>query len=488
MLKIIESYAFDDVLLIPAASSVLPIEADTTTFVTEKISLSIPLMSAAMDTVTEAPLAIAIAQHGGIGTIHKNCSIEEQVTEVHKVKKYESWIVTNPITIHPETPVHEAIELQKHHSYSGIPVIDSKTGKLVGILTNRDVRFVKNYEQPVSNLMTKKLVTVKPGISRDAALELLHEHRIERLLVVDENEKCIGLITVKDIVKFDQHPQACKDEKSRLRVAAAIGIGSSGIERAEALIDEGTDIIVVDTAHGHSSHVIKTIQELRSLHPHIDIIGGNIVTSDAAEALIKAGVDTVKVGVGPGSICTTRIIAGVGVPQLTAIMNITEVCKKYRKKLIADGGIKYSGEIAKAIAAGADAVMLGSIFAGTTESPGDVVLYKGRSYKAYRGMGSISAMTKGSAERYFQKNNKKLVPEGVEGRVPFKGPIANTIHQLIGGLRSAMGYTGNADIDSMQHNCQFVKITSSGLRESHAHNILITKESPNYTTHVDDNN
>ena len=485
---IVEGYAFDDVLLIPAASSILPSEADTKTYLTDEVELSIPFISAAMDTVTESSLAIAIAQHGGIGTIHKNLSIEEQAHEVRKVKKYESWIVANPITIHPDAPLQEAVNLQQQHSYSGIPVIEQTTGKLVGILTNRDVRFIKNYDQPVHNLMTTELVTVKAGINRDEALELLHEYRIERLLVVDNNEQCVGLITVKDIVKFDQNPQACKDEKSRLRVAAAIGSGNGSIERAEALISEGTDVIVVDTAHGHSTQVINTVKELRSLYPHINMIGGNVVTADGAEDLIKAGVDAVKVGIGPGSICTTRIIAGVGVPQLTAIMNVKQVCKKYNKKLIADGGIKYSGDIAKAIAAGADVVMMGSTFAGTSESPGDVVLYKSRSYKSYRGMGSISAMSRGSADRYFQTTNKKLVPEGVEGRVPFKGPISNTIHQLVGGLRSAMGYTGNANIQSMQNNCQFIKITNAGLRESHAHDVFITKEAPNYTTNADDNN
>ncbi len=476
-----EGYTFDDLLLLPSASEVLPHEANTETFLTERIKLSIPLMSAAMDSVTESKLAIAIAQQGGIGTIHKNLSIEAQTQEVSVVKKHESWIVSNPITINPDAPIHEAISLQKKHNYSGIPVIDNETKKLVGILTNRDLRFIENHNQPVCNLMTKKLVTVKPGVSKDNALNLLHEHRIERLLVIDNEAHCIGLITVKDIIKFDKNPLACKDNKSRLRVAAAVGIGKEGIERAEALISHDTDVIVIDTAHGHSQKVIDTIKQIRYLYPSTEIIGGNIATADAAEALIKAGVGAVKVGIGPGSICTTRIIAGVGVPQITAIMDVRTICKKYNKKLIADGGIKYSGDIAKAIASGADIVMLGSIFASTDESPGDIILYQGRSYKSYRGMGSIGVMSKGSADRYFQNQKSKLVPEGVEGRVPFKGPIKNVIHQLIGGLKSSMGYTGNRNITAMQNNCKFIRITQAGLHESHTHDVFITEESPNYT-------
>ncbi len=482
MEKIIQTgYTFDDLLLIPAKSNVLPNEVDTTTQLTEKIKLAIPLMSAAMDTVTESRLAIAIAQQGGIGTIHKNFSMQEQANEVRKVKKYESWIVTNPITISPDAYLHEVISLQKKHNYSGIPVIDDNTNKVIGIITNRDVRFINNHNQLVRNLMTKELVTVKPGVSKDEALKLLHNHRIERLLVTNDKAECIGLITVKDIVKFDQNPQASKDEKSRLRVAAAVNSGKSGIQRAELLIDSDVDAIVVDTAHGHSEQVIKTIKEIKLLHPEVDVIGGNIATQDAAEALIKVGADAIKVGIGPGSICTTRIIAGVGVPQLTAIMQVSKVCQKYNKRLIADGGVKYSGDIAKAIAAGADVVMIGSMFAGTNESPGEIILYQGKPYKGYRGMGSVSAMSKGSADRYFQKQNSKLVPEGVEGRVSFKGPINNTIYQLIGGLKSAMGYTGNKNIPDMKNNCQFIKITNAGLRESHPHNISITEEAPNYT-------
>ena len=476
-----EGYTFDDLLLIPAESKVLPNEVETASVLTKRIKLSIPIMSAAMDTVTESKLAIAIAQQGGIGTVHKNLSIENQAEEIRKVKKYESWIVSNPITINPDAPLYQVTELQRKHSYSGLPVIDKKTNKLVGILTNRDLRFTNDHSQPVRSLMTTKLVTVKSGVSRDEALSLLHDHKIERLLVVDDNEHCIGLITVKDIIKFDRNPNACKDEKSRLRVAGAISTGTGSVERAEALINSEVDAIVVDTAHGHSTHVINTIKEVNYLYPDTQIIGGNIATYDAAEALINAGADAVKVGIGPGSICTTRIIAGVGVPQITAIMNVSKACKKYNKTLIADGGIKYSGDIAKAIAAGADVVMIGSIFAGTNEAPGDIVLYQGRPYKSYRGMGSISAMSDGSADRYFQVKNSKLVPEGIEGRVAFKGSVNDIIYQLIGGLKSAMGYTGNQNIEKMKNNCKFIKITNAGLRESHAHDVLITKESPNYT-------
>ncbi|MBQ4875462.1 MAG: IMP dehydrogenase [Rickettsiaceae bacterium H1] len=483
MEKIIkEGYTFDDLLLIPAKSSVLPHEVQTETFLTKRIKLSVPLISAAMDTVTESKLAIAIAQQGGIGTIHKNLSIQEQAQEVRKVKKHESWIVTNPITIDPDAPLYEVVKLQRKHGYSGIPVIEKITNKLVGILTDRDLRFIKDHDQPVRNLMTTKLVTVKSGIEKKEALKLLHDYRIERLLVADDNGQCIGLITVKDILKFDQNPNACKDDKSRLRVSAAISTGKNAIKRAEALIGSEVDAIIVDTAHGHSQQVINTIKEIKNLYPEVQLIGGNIATADAAEELINAGVDAVKVGIGPGSICTTRVIAGVGVPQITAIMNVNTVCKKHNVKLIADGGIKYSGDIAKAIGAGADVVMIGSIFAGTDESPGDVILYQGRSYKSYRGMGSIGAMSRGSADRYFQVKNAKLVPEGVEGIVPFKGSINDIVYQFIGGLKSAMGYTGNKNIRQMKENCRFVKITNAGFRESHAHDVLITKESPNYTT------
>ncbi len=478
-------YSFDDVLLLPANSDILPRDADTKTYLTNSIELNIPLISSAMDTVTESGFAIAIAQHGGIGCIHKNLSIDEQASEVRRVKKYESWIVYDPITISPDKTVAEAISLMRKYNYSGIPVVNQS--KLVGILTNRDVRFIEdeNMGIKISEVMTKdKLITVREKeVNSASAMKLLHENRIEKLLVIDENFRCIGLITVKDIEKYNQYPNSCKDSKGRLRVAAAIGTGKKdGIERCEALIEEEVDVIVVDTAHGHSSGVINTIREIKKMYGDVQLIGGNIATKEAAEALIDAGVDAVKVGIGPGSICTTRIVTGVGVPQFSAIQNIAEMCRVRNIRLIADGGIKYSGDVAKAIAAGADSVMIGSIFAGTDESPGEIIMYQGRAYKGYRGMGSISSMTRGSASRYFQdKDSKlKLVPEGVEGRVPFKGPASGVIHQLIGGLRAAMGYTGNKNIEEMKKNCKFVTITSSGLRESHAHDIIITQEAPNY--------
>lgn len=478
-------YSFDDILLLPAYSNVLPCDTDTKTYLTNNIELNIPLISSAMDTVTESGFAIAIAQHGGIGCIHKNLSIDEQILEVRRVKKYESWIVYNPITISPDKTVAEAISLMREHNYSGIPVVDQR--KLVGILTNRDVRFIEdqNMNVKVSEVMTKdKLVTVREqGVNSASAMKLLHENRIEKLLVVDENSCCIGLITVKDIEKYNRYPNSCKDSKGRLRVAAAIGTGKKdGIERCEALIGEEVDVVVVDTAHGHSENVINTIREIKKMYPNTQFIGGNIATKEAAEALIDAGVDAVKVGIGPGSICTTRIVTGVGVPQFSAIKNVAEACRARNVRLIADGGVKYSGDVAKAIAAGADSVMIGSIFAGTDESPGEIIMYKGRAYKSYRGMGSISAMKRGSASRYFQdKDSKlKLVPQGVEGRVSFKGPASGVIHQLIGGLQAAMGYTGNRNIEEMKKNCKFVTITASGLRESHAHDIVITQEAPNY--------
>ncbi|WP_253303257.1 IMP dehydrogenase [Wolbachia endosymbiont of Phyllotreta cruciferae] len=485
MKKMEACYSFDDILLLPAYSNILPCDADTKTYLTNSIELNIPLISSAMDTVTESGFAIAIAQHGGIGCIHKNLSIDEQVLEVRRVKKYESWIVYNPITISPDKTVAEAISLMREHNYSGIPVVDQR--KLVGILTNRDVRFIEdqNMNVKVSEVMTKdKLVTVREqGVNSASAMKLLHENRIEKLLVVDENSCCIGLITVKDIEKYNRYPNSCKDSKGRLRVAAAIGTGKKdGIDRCEALIGEEVDVVVVDTAHGHSENVINTIREIKKMYPNTQLIGGNIVTKEAAEALIDAGVDAVKVGIGPGSICTTRIVTGVGVPQFSAIKNVAEACRARNVRLIADGGVKYSGDVAKAIAAGADSVMIGSIFAGTDESPGEIIMYKGRAYKGYRGMGSISAMKRGSASRYFQdKDSKlKLVPQGVEGRVPFKGPASGVIHQLIGGLQAAMGYTGNRNIEEMKKNCKFVTITASGLRESHAHDIVITQEAPNY--------
>lgn len=473
---------FDDVLLKPAASEVLPRDADTKTKLTQEIELGIPLMSAAMDTVTESALAIAMAQHGGIGTIHKNMDLEAQAAEVTKVKKFESGMVVNPVTITPERTLADAYALMDKHNISGIPVTE-KDGTLVGILTNRDVRFATELRQPVSELMTKKLITTKEGIGTEEAKRLLHQHRIEKLLVVDRDYRCVGLITVKDIEKSVKHPHAAKDDRGRLRVAAAVGTGAEGIARAEALIAADVDVVIVDTAHGHSQGVIKTVQEIKRLHPHVAVIAGNIATAEAAEALVKAGADAVKVGIGPGSICTTRMVAGVGVPQLSAIMDVRKSVDKKNIPLIADGGIKFSGDFAKAIAAGASVAMMGSLFAGTEESPGEVILFQGRSYKTYRGMGSVGAMARGSADRYFQaevSETLKLVPEGVEGRVPFKGPVAGVIHQLVGGLKAAMGYTGNATIEAMRSNCQFVRMTGAGLRESHVHDITITKESPNY--------
>lgn len=473
---------FDDVLLKPGASEVLPREADTKTKLTQTIELGIPLMSAAMDTVTEANLAIAMAQAGGIGTIHKNMELEAQANEVRRVKKFESGMVINPVTITPEKTLAEAHILMDSNNISGIPVTE-KDGTLIGILTHRDVRFVTDFSQPVAGLMTKKLVTTTEGISKEEAKKLLHHHRIEKLLVVDNNYKCVGLITVKDIEKSVKHPHAAKDDRGRLRVAAAVGTGVEGIARAEALIAAEVDVVIVDTAHGHSQGVIRTVQEIKKLHRDIAVIAGNIATAEAAEALIKAGADAVKVGIGPGSICTTRMVAGVGVPQLSAIMDVRKIADKHLVPLIADGGIKFSGDFAKAVAAGASVAMIGSLFAGTEESPGEVILYQGRSYKTYRGMGSVGAMAKGSADRYFQaevNEAQKLVPEGVEGRVPYKGSVSGVIHQLVGGLRAAMGYTGNATVDAMRTNCQFVRMTGAGLKESHVHDITITKESPNY--------
>jgi IMP dehydrogenase len=473
---------FDDVLLTPAASSLVPKDADTRTRLTREIELGIPLMSAAMDTVTESALAIAMAQHGGIGCIHKNMDLEAQSNEVRQVKKFESGMVVNPVTITPEQTLAAAYRLMDAHHISGIPVTE-RDGTLVGILTNRDVRFASDTSQPVAELMTRTLITVKEGISKEEAKRLLHQHRIEKLLVVDDTYKCIGLMTVKDIEKASKYPLAAKDERGRLRVAAAVGTGREGIARAEALIAAEVDAVIVDTAHGHSKGVIDTVREIKKLHPHMAVIAGNIATADAAEALIKAGADAVKVGIGPGSICTTRMVAGVGVPQLTAIMDVRKLTEKHNIPLIADGGIKFSGDFAKAIAAGAEVAMIGSLFAGTEESPGEVVLFQGRSYKTYRGMGSVGAMARGSADRYFQQevaDALKLVPEGVEGRVPFKGSVAGVIHQLVGGLKAAMGYTGNATVADMHKNCRFVRMTGAGLRESHVHDITITKESPNY--------
>ena len=479
-----EALTFDDVLLVPAASSVLPSDVTTVTRLTRTITLGIPVVSAAMDTVTESSLAIALAQAGGIGVIHRNMPPAEQAEEVRRVKRYESGMVVNPITITPDAPLASALRLMADFKISGIPVVEKPSGKLAGILTNRDVRFATNMQQPVAELMTKdNLVTVREGVAADEAKRLLHKHRIEKLLVVDDAYRCIGLVTVKDIEKAQLYPNACKDERGRLRAAAAIGTGADGLARADALIDAGADVVVVDTAHGHSARVLEQVAHVRKMSNVTQIIAGNIATADAAKALIDAGADAVKVGIGPGSICTTRIVAGVGVPQLTAIMDVAAACHKQNVPVIGDGGIRYSGEIAKALAAGADAVMLGSLFAGTDEAPGDVVMFQGRSYKSYRGMGSVGAMAGGSADRYFQKAGSdlnKLVPEGIEGRVPYKGPVERVIHQMIGGLRAAMGYTGSASIHELQHKAEFVRITGAGLRESHVHDVHITAEAPNY--------
>ena len=483
-MEIRQALTFDDVMLVPAASAVLPGEIDTRTRLTREIELGIPLVSAAMDTVTEGALAIALAQAGGIGVIHRNMPIAQQADEVRKVKKFEAGMVVNPVTIHPDETLADALRLMADHRISGIPVVERGSGRLAGILTNRDVRFATDARQPVAELMTKdELVTVRENVGRDEAKRLLHLHRIEKLVVVDEAYRCIGLITVKDIEKAQRFPTACKDGQGRLRVAAATGTGTDGIERAEALFAAGLDVLVVDTAHGHSDRVIAAVREVRRLSNYTQVIGGNVVTAEGARALIEAGADAVKVGVGPASICTTRVVAGVGVPQFTAIVDTVAECRKFGVPVIGDGGIKFSGDLAKAIAAGADCAMLGSLFAGTDESPGEVFLYQGRSYKYYRGMGSIGAMARGSADRYFQQevtSTLKLVPEGVEARVPHKGPVGNIVHQLIGGLRAGMGYTGNRTIREMQENCTFVRITPSGLRESHVHDIAMTREAPNY--------
>ncbi len=483
-MEIAEALTFDDVLLVPAASSVLPAQANTSTRLSKTITLNIPLVSAAMDTVTESGLAIALAQAGGIGVIHKNFSVEDQAREVRRVKKFESGMVVNPVTIFPDQTLADALRLREQHRISGIPVVERDTGKLVGILTNRDMRFATNPNESVSALMTKdRLVTVPESVERDQAVKLLHQYRLEKLLVVDGAFRCVGLITVKDIEKARAHPLAAKDEQGRLRVAAATGVGDEGYARAKALLEAGVDVLVVDTAHGHSAGVIEAVARIKRISNYTQVIAGNIATPEAARSLIDAGADALKVGIGPGSICTTRVVAGVGVPQLTAVMEVSEVARKAGVPVIADGGVKSSGDIAKAIAAGADCVMIGSLLAGTEESPGEVILYQGRTYKDYRGMGSLGAMARGSADRYFQeevRDNMKLVPEGVEARVPFKGPASAVLHQLIGGLKAAMGYTGNGTIAEMQTNCKFRRITSSGIRESHVHDVMVTREPPNY--------
>ncbi|MBI5121910.1 MAG: IMP dehydrogenase [Rhodospirillales bacterium] len=485
-MEIKEALAFDDVLLVPAASEVLPAQVDTRTRFTRSIDLNIPLVSAAMDTVTESRLAIAMAQAGGIGVIHKNLDIAAQADEVRKVKKFESGMVVNPLTIHPDQTLADALKLMADWRISGIPVVERDTGKLVGILTNRDVRFASTPNQPVAELMTKdRLVTVQENVKTDEAKRLLHQHRIEKLLVVDDAFRCIGLITVKDIEKAKMHPNACKDDKGRLRVAAATGVGESGKERAHGLIGAEVDVIVVDTAHGHSRGVLDTVAFIKKLSNSVQVVAGNVATPEGAKALIDAGADAVKVGIGPGSICTTRMVAGVGVPQFTAIMETAKACNAAGVPLIGDGGIKFSGDIVKAIAAGASTVMIGSLLAGTEESPGEVFLYQGRSYKSYRGMGSLGAMAQGSADRYFQaevRDALKLVPEGVEGRVAYKGPVNNVLHQLVGGLRSGMGYTGSRTIADLQTKRVFRRITGAGLKESHVHDVAITREAPNYRT------
>ncbi|MGZ5033265.1 MAG: IMP dehydrogenase [Usitatibacter sp.] len=478
-----KALTFDDVLLVPAHSTVLPREVLLTTRLTRSIQLNIPLLSAAMDTVTESRLAIALAQEGGIGIVHKNMSPKAQAAEVAKVKRFESGVVKEPITVSPSMTVREVFEITRKHHISGLPVLDGK--RVVGIVTNRDLRFETNLDQPVKNIMTPrdKLVTVKEGASLDEAKSLMHRHCLERVLVINGDWEMRGLITVKDILKSSEHPDACKDQLGRLRAGAAVGVGEGTEERVEALVEAGVDVIVVDTAHGHAQAVLDRVKWIKKSFPQMQVVGGNIATRDAAKALADHGADGVKVGIGPGSICTTRIVAGVGVPQITAIQSVADALKGTGIPCIADGGIRYSGDIAKAIAAGASSVMLGSLFAGSEEAPGEIELFQGRSYKSYRGMGSIGAMQKGSSDRYFQDaemNADKLVPEGVEGRIPYKGPASAIIGQLMGGVRASMGYTGNRTVEEMRSKAEFVEITSAGIRESHVHDVQITKEAPNY--------
>ncbi len=484
--KIREAFTFDDVLLLPGESDVQPNQVDTSTQLTETIRLSIPILSAAMDTVTGVDMAIAMAQNGGIGVMHRNMEVEEQAAMVRKVKRFESAMVLDPITVRPDAKLGDAWELMSRYNISGFPVTEDD-GTLVGILTNRDLRFADDEAQPIKELMTTKdLVTVTADISKEDAKKLLHKHRIEKLLLVDDANRCIGLMTVKDIEKSKLFPVATKDSDDRLRAAAAVGTGDiNGVQRAAALAAAGLDLVVVDTAHGHSKAVIDTVAAIRKDNKDLQIMAGNVATADAANALINAGANAIKVAIGPGSICTTRVVAGVGVPQLTAIMDVVSVCEKKGVPVIADGGIKYSGDFAKAIAAGARAAMMGGVFAGTDEAPGEVILYQGRSYKSYRGMGSVGAMVKGSADRYFQGNvnqSNKLVPEGIEGRVPYKGPIGNVLHQMVGGLRASMGYTGCATVKEMREKSEFVRMTGAGFKESHVHDVTITREAPNYRT------
>jgi len=483
-MKIREGITFDDVLLEPAKSSVLPAEAKLQTKITKNITLSIPLISAAMDTVTESSMAIAMAQAGGLGVIHRNLDFNTQANEVKKVKKFESGMVVDPVTISPNQPLKDALALMREYNISGIPVTDPKTKKLEGIITNRDVRFASNQDQKVHELMTKdNLITVNEGVTQAKAKAELHKYRIEKLIVVDNKYRCIGLITVKDMEKSQLHPTACKDSQGRLRVAAATSVGDKGFERAEALIDAGTDLLVVDTAHGHSSQVSEIVKRIKKLSKSTQVVAGNVATKEATRSLIDAGADCVKVGIGPGSICTTRIIAGVGVPQLTAIIDCATEARKSNIPIIADGGIKFSGDFAKALAAGADIAMIGSLFAGTGEAPGEIFLHKGRRFKSYRGMGSVTAMAQGSADRYFQSdigNTEKLVPEGVEGQVPYTGSVQDIVHQMIGGLRASMGYTGSKNLKDFQTKTKFIRISSASLTESHTHDVLITREAPNY--------
>lgn len=481
---------FDDVLLVPAESEVLPSQADTRTRVTRDIGLNIPILSSAMDTVTEADMAIVMAQLGGIGVLHRNLSVEEQAAAVRAVKRFESGMVVNPITMTPNQKLAEALDLMERNKISGIPIVERSAtgvpGKLVGILTNRDVRFAENMDQPVAELMTSSnLATVKPGVTEEEARRLLHQRRIEKLLVVDDDYRCIGLITVKDIEKAVTYPSATKDASGRLRVAAASTVGDAGFERTMALIDAECDLVVIDTAHGHSKMVSEMVARIKRESGSAQILAGNVATADAAKALIDAGADGVKVGIGPGSICTTRVVAGVGVPQLTAVMDAAEAAARMGVPVVADGGLRTSGDIAKALAAGAATVMVGSLLAGTEEAPGETFIYQGRAYKSYRGMGSVGAMARGSADRYFQQDIKdqlKLVPEGIEGQVPYKGPAKDVIHQLVGGVKAAMGYTGARTIEDLQKRARFVRITNAGLRESHVHDVTITREAPNYPT------
>ncbi|MEM1385802.1 MAG: IMP dehydrogenase [Pseudomonadota bacterium] len=481
-MEIREALTFDDVLLVPGASEVMPANADTRTRVTPTIELRIPLISSAMDTVTESAMAIAMAQAGGIGVVHRNMTLEEQAAQVRQVKRFESGVVYNPITLRPDQTLADALAAQRNHGITGFPVVDAGS-RLVGILTNRDMRFAEDPATPVRDLMTaQSLATVREPVDLDGAKRLLQARRIEKLLVVNDAGECTGLLTVKDIQKAVLNPHACKDEMGRLRVAAASTVGDQGFARSQALIDAGVDLIVIDTAHGHSAAVAAAVSRIKALSNAVQVVAGNVATAEATRALIDAGADAVKIGIGPGSICTTRIVAGVGVPQMTAVMDCAEEAARTGTPVIADGGIKFSGDLAKAIAAGAHCAMIGSMLAGTDEAPGEVFLYQGRSYKSYRGMGSVGAMARGSADRYFQAEvaSEKLVPEGIEGQVPYKGATASVLHQLVGGLRAAMGYTGHRSVDSMRQGCRFVKITGAGLRESHVHDVQITRESPNY--------